>query len=303
MIQSLLPKVSGAAGLNTQKALTVARAGTNLARLSSLIARYAGEASWGKLRIKSRHERLGFFVNNVQKYSRRALETMNFELEVFGHDPFMMKERNFLLVCNHLSYIDILVTSSVQPAVFVTSVDMGQTPFLGPLAEMGGSIFVERRHRGRIGRDLGVMADTLRAGHHVMLYPEGTSSNGERMLPFKKSLLMSAVEAEVDILPMCIKYTEVDGEPFGPHNADRVCWYGDMSFAPHFLGLMNTKKVKAELHFLEPIPVTKESSRHELAEKAYQAISAVYHGNDEPMLGMTPTPSRQTQVRAADLSL
>lgn len=251
----------------------------NVAQVGTMIGLYAGQASLGKMLIRGdRKTRLRFFTENVSKWAKRAIAAMNFEIEVIGLDPKLMAEKNFLLVGNHMSYIDILVTSSVLPSVFVTSVDMGETPLLGPLAEMGGSIFVERRHRGKIENDMGVMAQTLRDGFNVMIYPEGTSTNGQQILPFKKSLLMSAVQAGKDILPVCLKYVEIDGEPFGPANADKVCWYGDMTFAPHFLGVMGVKKAKVQLHFLEPIQVTPESTRHELADKTYAAISAAYFG-------------------------
>jgi 1-acyl-sn-glycerol-3-phosphate acyltransferase len=152
---------------------------------------------------------------------------------------------------------------------------MGEAFFLGTMAELGGSIFVERRHRAKITEDTKVMADTLRDGFHVMIYPEGTSGDGQKILPFKKSLLISAVEGQRDILPVVTKYIEIDGEPFGPENCHKVCWYGDMGFAPHFMGVLGLKKVKVELHFLEPIQVTPQSSRHELAEKCRSAIESV----------------------------
>lgn len=249
----------------------------------SHVGAYAAGAAWGKVSIKDRNERLRFFTQNVSKWTSRTLPLMNFEVSVIGYDAKMMAERNFLLVGNHMSYLDIFVLSSVQPCVFVTSVDMGQTPFLGQMAEMGGSLFIERRHRGQIEKDIGAMAEVLKSGHHVVIYPEGTSGDGQQLLPFKKGLLTSAVVAGRDLLPICLKYTEIDGEPFGRHNADKVCWYGDMTFAPHFLQLFERKSIKAELHFLDPIKVTPESTRYELAEKSFNAINFVYSG--EMVLG------------------
>ncbi len=245
-------------------------------RVGALMGGYAAQASLGKLRFRNRDERLKFYTENVGKWCRRCLKAMNVETKVIGYKPEIFENKNYLIVGNHLSYVDILVFSSVRPAIFVTSVDMGETKFLGPMAELGGSIFVERRNRAQIGRDLGVMADTLRAGHNVVIFPEGTSSNGAGVLPFKKSLLMSAVDAQKDILPIVIKYTEVDGKPLSPENRDRICWYGDMTFGPHFMGILNTTSLKAELHFLDPIPVTSETTRHGLAEEAHAKISAVY---------------------------
>ncbi len=252
------------------------KAGTNLLRTCSLMAEYAGQATFGKLKYHDPQERLEFFTRNVSQYARRVLKLFNVDVEVKGVGPEIMKKRNFLVVSNHMSYVDILLLSSIQPCVFVTSVDLGEQFFLGPMAEMGGSIFVERRHRGQINRDIEVIANVLKAGHNVVIYPEGTSSNGERVLPFKRSLLMSAVHAGVDILPLTLKYVEIDGEPFSEKNRDRVCWYGDMPFFPHFLSLMKVRSIRAELYFHEPLAVTKESTRVELADACYRLISQTY---------------------------
>lgn len=241
-----------------------------------LLSLYVGSAVLGKVRLRDRNERLGFFSRNIGTYTRKALRLLNFELTTVGYDPELMRDRKFLLVGNHMSYLDIFILSSIQPCVFVTSVDMGETFFLGDICELGGSIFVERRTRTKVDRDIKVITDTLRDGHHVVIYPEGTSSNGEGILPFKKSLLMSAVHAGVDVMPVVLKYTEVNGEPFSVKNRDKICWYGDMSFAPHFLGVLKLRQVKAELHFLDPIKVSAESDRREIASRTYEAISAVY---------------------------
>ncbi len=252
------------------------RAGSNFARTVGLIGMYVSSALLGKARLKDKNKRLGFFTRNIGTYTRRALKLINFDIKIVGYDAELMREKRFLLVGNHMSYLDIFILSSIQPCVFVTSVDMGETFFLGDIAELGGSIFIERRTRTKIERDIGVITETLNAGHHVVIYPEGTSTNGEKVWPFKKSLLMSAVRAGVDVMPVVLKYTEIDGEPFNETNRDKVCWYGDMAFFSHFLGLMKLRKVQAELHFLDPIKVSPELTRHELADQAHSAISAVY---------------------------
>jgi lyso-ornithine lipid O-acyltransferase len=245
-------------------------------QVGAIMSAYAAQASIGRLRFRDRDERLRYFTKNVSKWCARCLDAMRVEVSVHGYKPELFENKNYLMVGNHLSYVDILVLSTVRPAVFVTSVDLGETKFLGPMAELGGSIFVERRNRAQISRDLGVMRDTLRAGHNVVIFPEGTSSNGAGVLPFKKSLLMAAVDAQKDVLPIVFKYTEIDGQPINESNRDRICWYGDMSFGPHFLDILGTRQLKVELHFLEPIPVTSETTRHGLAEEAHARISAVY---------------------------
>ncbi len=252
-------------------------------KIAGLIAAYMTQASMGKALIRDPHDRLRFFIENVSKWCSRALATWNFEIEAIGLEKLDMKNRNYLFVSNHMSYLDVLIFSSKVPSVFVTSVDMGEVFFLGTLAEMGGSIFVERRHRQRVDQDLTSMTETLRHGFNIVIYPEGTSTNGQKILPFKKSLLMSAVDAKKEIVPVALKYVSIDGKPFDKSNADKVCWYGDMTFADHCLGLLKNKSVKVELHFMDPISTEATSAtdriRTELAEKSWRIIQEAYFAN------------------------
>lgn len=244
--------------------------------VGGLLGIYAGHALIARTLIKDKKTRLQYFNKTVSAYTKKVLQTINCEISTPGFDPKIFENENFLIISNHLSYLDVLITSSVLPSCFVTSVDLGESKFLGTLAELGGALFVERRHRGMIEQDTKNLSDTLKDGFNLVLYPEGTSTNGEKVMPFKKSLLMSAVHAQKNILPVCIKYIEVDGEPFTVENRDRVCWYGDIPFATHAANMMKTKHLKVELHFLDVIKVTPESTRHELAEMAQAAISAAY---------------------------
>lgn len=249
-------------------------------KMASLIASYMAQATAGKALMRDRDDRLRFFVENVSKWCGRALNTMDFEIECVGLEKLKLEEKNYLFVSNHMSYLDVLIFSSKVPSVFVTSVDMGEVFFLGTLAEMGGSIFVERRHRQRVDRDLTAMTETLKKGFNIVVYPEGTSTDGQKLLPFKKSLLMSAVDAEREIVPVALKYMEIDGVPFSKTNADAVCWYGDMTFADHLIGLWKHRSIKVQLEFLDPISTRATSQtekiRTELAEKSWLAIQEAY---------------------------
>lgn len=246
------------------------------AQVSWLMAQYIARGIVIKTFVQPREQRLDLFVKGVSRYSAKALEKMNVEIKTIGLDRGRFERENYLLVCNHMSYIDVLITSTVLPSVFVTSVDMGEAFFLGDMAELGGSIFIERRHRGQVEKDLTVMSDTLKSGFNVIIYPEGTSTDGSGVLPFKKSLLMSAVHAGKKVQPVCLRYKEINGEPFSVQNRDKICWYGDMTFVPHFLSALSLKSVKVELEFLEPISTTPETTRDELASQCFTAVSAAY---------------------------
>ncbi len=252
---------------------------TNGVYLTTLIGGYAARGVIAKNIIRNSNTRLKYYTKNVSRRSKQALGRLNFEVKVKGFDADKMAKNNYLIVSNHMSYLDILVISSILPSVFVTSNDLKESGFLGTLAELGGSIFIERRNRSQIEKDLEQMTKTLKEGFNIVIYPEGTSSNGDAVLPFKKSLLMSAVFAGKDIIPVCLKYREINGKPFSLENRDHVCWYGDMTFIPHFLQLLKTKKVVAEIEFLEVVKTTPDSTRDELASKCYEQISAAYSNN------------------------
>lgn len=216
-----------------------------------------------------------YLANKVSSQSTLMLRDFDFKVKAYGFTE-EMRDKTFLMVGNHMSYMDVFLLASIKPTLFVTSVDMGETPVLGHITRQAGCIFVERRNRTTIEKDVIQITEALKAGTSVTIYPEGTSSDGQRILPFKKALLTSAIEAGVDVLPVVLKYVEIDGGPFTNETKDKIAWYGDTPFTGHFLQLMATRSLKAEIHFLEPIRVTKESTRFDLAEKAENAIRECY---------------------------
>jgi lyso-ornithine lipid O-acyltransferase len=181
-----------------------------------------------------------------------------------------------LIVSNHLSYIDVLVISALAPSVFITSVELKNTTLLGTLARLSGSIFVERRRPSGLKREIEDIAFALGQGLTVALFPEGTTSNGDCVQPFKNSLFDSAVMAQADILPVCIRYTGVNGERLTPHNRDSIFYYGGVSFPRHFPKLLTLKSVDAEVIPLKAIKAHPGQSRKDLAAETYQAISEAY---------------------------
>ena len=232
--------------------------------------------------MKNPWDKRRYLVEKVHEGSAKAMSDIGFKIERVGYDPKIHESTNFLTVANHLSYIDVFLMAAVHPTLFVTSVDMGETPGLGHVCKMAGCIFVERRNRTTIEKDIEQMTQAMKEGMNVTIFPEGTSSNGDDVLPFKKSLLMSAVYAQKDILPLAIKYVELDGSPVTKANRDEIYWYGEETpFAPHFLNLMKSKSLKVQIHYLPIIKVTPESTRQDLAAKAYAAIRDRFLGLDE----------------------
>ena len=148
-----------------------------------------------------------------------------------------------LVVSNHLSYLDILFYASAMPCVFVAKSDVRKWPVFGLLAQCGGTIFVERNRATGVSGATAQIAAALAAGIPVLLFPEGTSSDGSTVLPFYPSLLEPGVRSGATITAAAIRYTSDDC-------AERdLCYYGDITFGPHLLGALGRSGVRAEIQF------------------------------------------------------
>ena len=186
-------------------------------------------------------------------------------------------QENFLVISNHVSYLDILILTSVRPFLFITSNEMKKTPFLGQLTQLGGSLYTDRKKFTGIMGEIKNFASFVRDGFNVVLFPEATSTDGKQLRTFKKSLLQIAIEAEKPILPLCIKYVSNDGQPISDKNRDNLYWYGDMTFLPHFMRLIKTKNTQIEITILDRIDVNSQSNRKFLSDEAFRQISEKYY--------------------------
>jgi 1-acyl-sn-glycerol-3-phosphate acyltransferase len=135
---------------------------------------------------------------------------------------------------------------------------------------------VERRNKQNIKGEIGEITKALQDGFSVVVFAEATSTNGSSVLPFKRSLLAAAVESKTPVLPICVQYEEIDGEKVTAKNRDKLCWYGTMDFAPHFLELAGLNQIKVRVKILEEIPIEAETTRDTLVDKAYAAVSSNY---------------------------
>jgi len=218
---------------------------------------------------KDPEERIAKFSKNGNYFTGIVCRFFNIKIKIVNTPP---KDKAGLIVGNHMGFIDILVVNSLMPSLFVTSNEIKETPFLGLLCEMGGCLFVERRSRLNITKELGELIKYLKKGFRVILYPEATSHNGEEILPFKRTLLTSAAHAGVPIYPYAFNYISINGEPFTLKYRDAVCWYGDISFAESYIRFSSLKEVVVEVNFLEPVYPKPEDDRGEVADRVREMI-------------------------------
>jgi 1-acyl-sn-glycerol-3-phosphate acyltransferase len=152
-----------------------------------------------------------------------------------------------LLVCNHLSYLDIVVLSSVQPCAFVAKRDVATWPLFGWLARAAGTIFVDRNCRLSSFKTVGLLRDAIAGGSLVVLFPEGTSSDGTTVLPFKSALLESVVQLRCPVTTAALEYALDDGSV-----GDEVCYWRDMTLVPHLLNLFFKREIRSSCSFSRP---------------------------------------------------
>jgi 1-acyl-sn-glycerol-3-phosphate acyltransferase len=147
-----------------------------------------------------------------------------------------------LIVCNHLSYLDIVVFSSVCPCVFVAKKDVAFWPLFGWLARAAGTIFADRNRRSASGNVVDLIRSAIDGGALVVLFPEGTSSDGRSVLPFKSALLEPAAQARCELSAAAIDYSLSGGSV-----ADEVCYWRDMTLAPHLLNVFSKREINSKL--------------------------------------------------------
>jgi 1-acyl-sn-glycerol-3-phosphate acyltransferase len=178
----------------------------------------------------------------MQWMSCRLLSVLNCKVTLVGGIPV-----RGLIACNHLGYVDILVIGSVCPAIFVAKSDVQKWPVFGWLAAQAGSIFVSRNEPAKVASQLREIELPLRAGLPVVLFPEGTSSDGTSVLPFLSSLFESAISTGSSITPAAIAYHHV-----GVDVGSEVAYWGDLVLVPHLLNLLAKESFTARLSFGSP---------------------------------------------------
>jgi 1-acyl-sn-glycerol-3-phosphate acyltransferase len=186
-----------------------------------------------------------------------------------------MDKHPLLIVANHTSWLDISVITAVAPVVFVAKREVAAWPVFGLLAKLQRSVFVDRTRRHKTREVTGEIAQRLTDGDPVVLFGEGTSSDGNRVLGFRSALIGSARDAlaeaehvrQVWIQPLSVAYTAMLGLPLGRQNRNQVAWYGGMSLLPHLRGLVGRGAVDVTVSWGEPIAYDEYSNRKAVARQ------------------------------------
>ncbi len=203
-------------------------------------------------------------------YHRKVCRLLGIRLHIEGR---VAENMPALIVANHTSWLDIPVLSAVAPLSFVAKKEVGTWPGVSTLARLQRSVFVDRQRRVAVGETAGEIMQRLKAGDSVVLFAEGTSSDGNRVLPFKTSLFAAAKpsrgqagsEAGVCVQTLAIVYTHLHGVSLGRADRPLVGWYGDMEMGPHAWALLKAGPLDVHIRIGEPVPLSDFADRKELA--------------------------------------
>jgi 1-acyl-sn-glycerol-3-phosphate acyltransferase len=177
----------------------------------------------------------------------------------------------FFLVSNHLSYIDILVIGSQAECFFVSKAEVARWPVIGLMVQLVGTRFVDRARKGDLARVMEEVKTLIAHGQGVVFFPEGTSSGGRNVLPFKSSLFEAAVQAQCPVRCASLSYQT---HPGSPSAETAVCWWGDVTFVGHLMQLLGLPRVEARVAFAPQALAGGE--RKELAARAHETVQSLF---------------------------
>ena len=202
-------------------------------------------------------------------WAKMLCRGLGIKIRVMGKESGGVKG-NVYLVSNHLSYLDIIVLATVRPMTFVSKHDVAAWPVIGWMTKLGGTIFVNREAKSTSYGLVETLADALAQGAPLLVFPEGTSTDGQDVLPFKTSLFEAPVRTNTTVQPMTLRYLSVGGKPLEPRLRDLLCWYGDMDFAPHAWKMLTLRGIEVEVTLGRPLePGT---ARKSLAGRAREGV-------------------------------
>ena len=203
---------------------------------------------------------------HIRQWSTRLLVIFGVELQVAGLEWLSQSPR--LFVANHISWLDIHVINACEPMRFVAKSEVADWPVFGWMARQLGTVFV-RRDSARDARKVVHQLAGVLESESICIFPEGTSTLGRSVLPFRSNLLESALQAKVPVSPIAIRYRlGLTGE-----RAEEAAFVGDMGLLESMANILNIIGLRAELVFLPPLDATSYLDRKQLASAAQHEVA------------------------------
>ena len=207
-----------------------------------------------------------------QAWARVLCAILGIRVEVVGDFP---RGWNGLAIANHLGYADILVLGSILPGTFVSKAEVARWPGIGFLASIAGTMCVDRENRAAAGAFAADLKTRIVAGDTLLLFPEGTSSRGETILPFKTaSFAAVAGLSGKTVLPLHVEVVEIEGVSATGLLRDAVCWHGEAELVPHLYRLLGLRGIRFRVVLGVPIPCDGRG-RKTLARESWERVTSL----------------------------
>ena len=202
----------------------------------------------------------------AKHYSRALCALLRVRVRVIGTP---VQGQPALILCNHVSWLDIPLLASIGPVAFVAKQEVSRYPIVGVIAKLMRTVFVDRTRRHQTPEVNAEIAERLNEGHPVVLFAEGTSSDGNRVLEFRSALIGAVAQVDpahsVLLQPASIGYTRIQGMPMGRQHRPIVAWYGDLDFTPHFKEFVRRGVVDVTVTFGTAVPYDRNTDRKSVA--------------------------------------
>lgn len=198
----------------------------------------------------------------IRAWSAELLRCLGVSLTVVGQ----VRPGAKLVVGNHISWMDIMAINAVEPSRFVSKAEVGRWPVVGPIVTLAGTIYLERARRRDAMRVMGLLTQTLKDGHVAAVFPEGTTADGRALLPFHGNLLQSAIDADVPVQPLALRYSD-------PVHAvsPAVAFVGDTTLLQSLWSVLCADRLRVTVTVLPALRVT-HSDRRALADRLREEI-------------------------------
>lgn len=212
----------------------------------------------------------------IKRWSCKLNQVLGIKVITFGQPPGSSDQT--LLLSNHISWFDVFAINSVSTARFVAKSEVKNWPLVGRLCKGSGTLFVERdRKQDAIRANLEIKA-ALQAGQQVAIFPEGTTSNGLSLKPFRSALLQPAIDCQAPIQPIYLRYLGANGQL-----STAAAYIDDISFGASLWKLLGTKDLSIELHYLPLQSVSEDMDRRTLSHQLESVIRSHHHSLSQPV--------------------
>jgi lyso-ornithine lipid O-acyltransferase len=209
----------------------------------------------------------------------RFSRTLGLDVRVVGELATQNSDRPVIFVANHSSWVDVPVVGGVLPGSFIAKGDIERWPVVRTIARLGRTLFVSRQ-RGSSGRERDAMQKVLERGDNLILFPEGTSSDGSRVLPFRSSFFALAegktagLAARAPLIqPVSVVYDRLNGLPAGRSSRPVFAWYGDMDIASHFWRMTQHLDMRVTVLLHAPLDPVTFPDRKSLSRAVWQTVA------------------------------